>query len=268
MRLPPDKWKLMLLCAVVLSLQSAAQVLPDTTLHLSRGLSMRFVQVPSGSFLQGSMQGDPDERPLQKVVISKPFYIACYEVTQADWMAIMDSNLATFQLMPYALHRAMESVSWQDCMQYIDKLNALGMGFFRLPTEAEWEYACRAGSTTAYYWGDSMEVNGTSEYTWANSKSGTAPQPPGGKRPNAWGLYDMSGNVWEWCSDWYAPYTAAIQYDPKGPASGTEKVFRGGSWYDFYQAHRSANRHRHQPDGRYAAIGFRLVWQPYSPEKK
>lgn len=258
-----------MLCAMAAWLKPAARPLPDTLLRLNPQLQLRFVLIPAGSYVQGSAagKGDPDEQPDRTVAITKPFYLACCEITQADWTALMDTNLATFQLMPDAPRRAMETVSWHDCMAYIKKLNALGQGSFRLPTEAEWEYACRAGTTTTYYWGDSMEVNGTSNYTWANSKSGTAPQPVGGKQPNAWGLYDMNGNVWEWCSDWYGPYTSAAKRDPQGSATGTEKVFRGGSWYDFYQAHRSANRHRHVPYGRYPAVGFRLVWQPTSLQK-
>lgn len=240
----------------------------DTLLRVKPGLEMSFVMVPAGSFRMGSAPAEPnrdtDEGPVHKVTISKPFYLAKYEVTQAAWMAVMDSNLATFQLLPQAAKRAMESVSWNDCQVFIDRLNNLGKGRFRLPTEAEWEYACRAGSSTPYFWGDTMQSNGTSDYTWANSKSGTAPQPVGGKQPNAWGLYDMSGNVWEWCQDWYGPYPGKPQRDPKGPEKGTQKVFRGGSWYDFYLSHRSANRHRHEPQGRYPAIGFRLVWEPLS----
>ena len=244
--------------------------LKDTAITLPSGVVISFTHIPAGIFRMGSPQTEPgrdaDEGPQHEVVISRPFYLGTYEVTQEEWMAVMDSNLATFQLLPDAPSRAMESISWNDCQAFISRLNKLGKGYFRLPTEAEWEYACRAGSATVYHWGDTMMANGTSDYTWANSKSGTAPQPVGRKLPNAMGLYDMSGNVWEWCSDWYGPYPGQVQRDPRGPESGNAKVFRGGSWYDFYLTHRSANRHRHEPQGRYAAVGLRLVWEPWKNE--
>jgi formylglycine-generating enzyme required for sulfatase activity len=257
------------LCQVLSGTANAAHM-KDTAITLDADVVMRFSHIPAGTFRMGSPEREPgrdkDESPQHEVLISGSFFLGSFEVTQREWMAVMDSNLATFQLLPDAPSRAMESISWNDCQAFISRLNKLGKGYFRLPTEAEWEYACRAGSSTAYHWGDTMMANGTSDYTWANSKSGTAPQPVGLKLPNAWGLYDMSGNVWEWCSDWYGPYSANIQRDPKGPETGNAKVFRGGSWYDFYQTHRSGNRHRHEPQGRYPAIGFRLVWEPRETE--
>ena len=213
----------------------------------------------------GSPDSEPnrggDEGPVHVVNISKGFYIGQFEVTQMQWTQVMKDNPAVFKSFPESSAHPVESVTWNECQIFISKLNKLGIGKFRLPTEAEWEYACRAGTTTAYYWGEKMKENGSSEYAWANSRSFARTHTVGQKLPNAWGLYDMSGNVWEWCSDWFGRYDDQARIDPKGPENGTMKVFRGGSWYDFFESHRSANRHKHAPDERYTAIGMRLVME-------
>ncbi len=204
---------------------------------------------------------EPDEAPVHDVVITKGLYLGIYEVTQAQWTAVMKNNPAIFQIFDDSPSHPIEYITWNQAQIFISQLNKKGLGNFRLPTEAEWEYACRAGTTTAYSWGDKMATNGKSEYTWANSRSFARTHPVGTKQPNPWGLYDMNGNVWEWCQDWYAAYDSEPHTDPKGPTEGEMKVFRGGSWFDFYEAHRSANRHKHAPDEAYAAVGFRLVWE-------
>jgi formylglycine-generating enzyme required for sulfatase activity len=193
------------------------------------------------------------------VTLAQGFYLGTYEVTQAQWAFVMGENPSVFQNLETSLRHPIEFVSWNECQNFISRLNSMGRGTFRLPTEAEWEYACRAGTQSPYYWGEQMAESGRSDYTWANSRSFAQTHPVGRKKPNPWGLYDMSGNVWEWCQDWYGPYLNREQMDPKGPDAGTLKVFRGGSWYDFHESHRSANRHKHAPNERYAAIGLRLV---------
>ncbi|MEM6844029.1 MAG: SUMF1/EgtB/PvdO family nonheme iron enzyme [Bacteroidota bacterium] len=237
----------------------------DTLVLINADIPIYFKSIPAGTFRMGSSPADPmhepDEAPMHEITFVNAFYLGIYEVTQAQWEAVMDHNPAVFRVFNDSPSHPVEYVTWEQTQVFIDLLNKKGLGNFRLPTEAEWEYACRAGTTSAYYWGEKMALNGKSEYTWANSRSFARTHPVGIKKPNAWGLYDMSGNVWEWCQDWYAPYESIPQTDPKGPGEGELKVFRGGSWFDFHEAHRSANRHKHASDEPYAAIGLRLVWE-------
>lgn len=255
---------LLILQAVAVAAQSGIPP-HDKAIDLGKQQMLYLKWVRPGTFQMGSESGSPlhekDEAPRHAVTISKGFYIGVFEVTQAQWEIVMGQNPAIFRIFETSPAHPVEYVSWDDTQQFISKLNERGIGKFRLPTEAEWEYACRAGTTTAYHWGEEMAKNGESEYSWANSRSHARTNPVGTKLPNPWGLYDMTGNVWEWCQDWYAPYAPHAQTDPKGPEAGKLKVFRGGSWYDFREAHRSANRHKHAPNERYTAIGFRLVWE-------
>ena len=263
--------KLLLLSIYLLMLNgfsALGQVTPsyDTLIQFSPTLSFHFQYIPPGKFTMGSppdevMRGK-DEGPQHEVALTRGFYLGIYEVTQAQWEQVMGENPAVFQSLEKSPQHPVEYVSWNDCREFISQLNEMGKGSFRLPTEAEWEYACRAGTQTAYYWGEKMAQNGSSDYAWANSRSFAQTHPVGSKQPNAWGLYDMSGSVWEWCQDWFGPYSSEFQTDPPGPEEGEMKVFRGGSWYDFYESHRSANRHKHAPSEHYAAIGLRLVWEP------
>ncbi|MEM8970388.1 MAG: formylglycine-generating enzyme family protein [Bacteroidota bacterium] len=237
----------------------------DTLILIGDEIPIYLKSIPAGSFIMGSSAPDPlhepDEAPAHEVSLTDGFFMGVYEVTQQQWQAAMKDNPAVFQTFDDSPTHPVEYITWNQTQAFVARLNEQGTGTFRLPTEAEWEYACRAGTTTAYYWGDKMAENGSSEYAWANSRSFAQTHPVGAKKPNPWGLYDMSGNVWEWCQDWYAPYKSEPQIDPKGPSKGETKVFRGGSWFDFHEAHRSANRHKHAPDEPYAAIGFRLVWE-------
>ncbi|MBZ2183301.1 MAG: formylglycine-generating enzyme family protein [Bryobacter sp.] len=241
-----------------------------STVLLPGAVPMEFVPIPPGTYRRGSpdteTSRDPDEGPQHEVTISRGFQLGVFEVTQRQWQAVLGENPATFQQTPSApvppgnpLDRPVESVSWDDTQRFLNRLNRLGLGRFRLPTEAEWEYAARGGASTAFPWGNTGGRDRTHEFAWANSRSFATTHPVGQKPPNAWGLHDMHGNVWEWCADWYGPYAASPQTDPVGPPNGKDRVFRGGSWYDFPNALRSANRHRHPPDGRYPAIGLRLV---------
>lgn len=225
--------------------------------------------IEPGAYLRGSPSSepdrDPDEGPLHRVVLTHGFYLATHEVTQAQWRSVMGENPALFQQGKDAPRRPVESVSWLSCADFLRCLNARSPGHFRLPTEAEWEYACRAGTSTRYPWGDAPEPWQTHPHAWANSRSFAMPHAVGGKPSNPFGLHDMNGNVWEWCSDWYAPYSEGEQVDPQGPAGGDAKVFRGGSWFDFPRSLRSANRHKHGTDRGYAAIGLRVAWDPDAP---
>ncbi|MEO0330996.1 MAG: formylglycine-generating enzyme family protein [Bacteroidota bacterium] len=237
----------------------------DTLILIAPDIPIYLTFIPAGTFSRGSNSTtpmhQPDEAPVHEVVLTDDFYLGTYEVTQQQWQAVMNDNPAVFQTFADSPTHPVEYITWNQAQSFITQLNKRGIGTFRLPTEAEWEYACRAGTTTAYYWGDKMAENGSSEYVWANSRSFAQTHPVGTKKPSPWGLYDMSGNVWEWCQDWYAPYEDRSQIDPKGATRGEMKVFRGGSWFDFHEAHRSANRHKHAPDKPYAAIGFRLAWE-------
>ena len=161
------------------------------------------------------------------MTITKPFYLGKYEVTQEQWEAVMGSNPSNFK----GPKNPVEQVSWDDCQEFLDKLNAKAGGQggkFVLPTEAQWEYACRAGSTGKFCFGDDEKQLG--EYAWYDENSDSKTHPVGEKKPNAWGLYDMHGNVWEWCQDWYGAYGAEAVDDPSGPTTGSGRVFRGGGW--------------------------------------
>jgi formylglycine-generating enzyme len=205
---------------------------------------IEFVPIPRGEFTMGSQPGEvnrQDDEVPHRVVIAKPFYMAATEVTQAQWMKVMGANPSNFP-NPNA---PVERITWHDVQLFLQKLNARGNGRFRLPTEEEWEYACRAGTTTAYAFGNELKKS-QANYDGPSTvavKSFT---------PNAWGLYDMHGNVWEWCATEYCPYPAA--------ACGSKfKVIRGGSWHFGADSARSALRYTHEPHLRGFSIGFRLV---------
>jgi formylglycine-generating enzyme required for sulfatase activity len=214
----------------MIDLHSKVEALPIPkilVIDLGGGVKMDFVLIPAGEFVMGSPSGEGSdkEHPQHQVRISRPFYLGKYEVTQEQWHAVMGSNPSQLK----DPRNPVENVSWNDCQEFLKKLNSSVKGrYFRLPTEAEWEYACRAGSTTAYYFGDSASELGN--YAWYLENAEHKPHPVGQKKPNAWGLYDMHGNVCEWCSDWYGPYESGKQTDPVGLSSGYFRVLRGGSW--------------------------------------
>lgn len=205
-----------------------------------------------------------DELPQHKVCIDE-FWMSIHEVTQGEWQKIMGFNPAVFQEGP---DYPVEMVSWDDTQQFISKLNALDNNFlFRLPSEAEWEYAARAGTTTIYHTGDSIkgtEANFNGSFPFGlnlRDEYRKSTMPVGSFPANAFGLYDMHGNVWEWCNDWYKAdyYQQGATMNPSGPDSAQMKVLRGGSWFR-YSAHiRSATRYENKPSGQYADTGFRLV---------
>jgi formylglycine-generating enzyme required for sulfatase activity/tetratricopeptide (TPR) repeat protein len=214
-----------------------------------RKVSFDFCLVPAGRF----SMGDSSNGPIHQVTISSEFYLGKYPVTQDQWEVVMGSNPSKF----IGPDLPVEQVSWEDCQEFISRLNAMAKGTYRLPTEAEWEYACRAGSAGKYCFGDN-EAH-LEEYAWFRTNSGSQTQPVGKKKPNAWGLHDMHGNVWEWCLDWYGDYPAAAVTDPTGAATGSDRVPRGGGWYDEACHVTSAGRGGGAPDGGFTHLGFRLV---------
>ncbi len=206
---------------------------------------VEFVLIPAGSFT----------RETYPVTLSKPFYLGKYQVTQAQWKVVMGNNPSNFtgDTLP------VEKVSWEDCQKFIQKLNAKERtNKYRLPTEAEWEYACRAGTGAKFSFGD--DESKLSQYGWYEANSGSNTHTVGQKKPNSWSLYDMHGNVWEWCSDWYGAYPKNVVTDPAGPGSGSARVSRGGGWGNSAERCTAAIRRRALPGYRYyVALGFRLA---------
>ena len=229
--------------------------LPDLSIIAT---PLKMVYIPAGLFTMGSPDTEKDRRtsegPQHRVTITPPFYMGMYEVTQAQWQSVMGSNPSQFK----GGNLPVESISWNDCQKFIKKLNSLGQGVFRLPTEAEWEYACRAGTVTRFYWGDDNDYSQIGQYAWYSGNSDNQTHEVGKKLPNAWGLFDMSGNVWEWCQDWYSGYTSDRQTNPQGPSTGSYRVFRGSCWYNYTVSCRSANRDNDVPNS-WVSIGFRVV---------
>ena len=226
---------------------------------------MHFVFIPAGEFLMGSPDNEKDRDASRegtgtqhKVRLTKPFYLGKYEVTQAEWKAVMASNPSKFP----DDRNPVEQVSWEDCQAFLKKLqseirNPKSEFSFALPTEAQWEYACRAGAQTRFCFGDDLDYKELPDYAWFNANSGSKTHPVGEKKPDAWGLYDTSGNVWEWCEDWYGAYPASEVKDPSGPTSGGHRVLRGGSWcYDGHYC-RSASRIIRAPHCDYSLVGCR-----------
>ena len=238
------------------------------SVDLHGGTMMEFVWIPPGSFLMGSPVSDPergkDEDPAHEVVISRGFYLGKYEITQSQWVAIMGTAPWTGKkhVERHPGHPACY-ISWTAVQEFLHRVNdAAGEELYRLPTEAEWEYACRAGTSGRRFFGE--DENLLPDYAWFienGPKAGLGyAQPVGEKLPNPWGLHDIYGNVWEWVQDRYSPYNpVASQVDPAGPPSGTARVMRGGGFVNKSRNVRSAKRFSHDPSLRFSAIGARLV---------
>lgn len=234
--------------------KSPAAKPPVVIVNLTNGVNIELVNLSGGEFTIG-VGLYPDEMPKHRVIIF-PFAIGKYEVTQAQWKAVMDGSnpsLSKGDNLP------VENVSWDDIQYFLTKLDHR----FRLPTEAEWEYAGSAGSNKQYSFGnDPMKLR---DYAWFNYNSDGRVHPVGQKRPNQFGLYDMPGNVWEWCSDWYSSdyyrecyQQGTVEY-PQGPKAGSNRVIRGGSWDSYAVSCRSTNRLSNAPYDRGGKVGFRLV---------
>jgi len=241
---------------------------PEATksIQLPNGEEMAFVYIPSGNFLMGSapdeLERHGDEGPVRRVHLTKGFYMGTYEVTQAQWESVMGENPSVFKNFTDASQHPVDMISWNRAQEFVEKINGLGVGTFRLPTEAEWEYACRAGTETRYYWGTDSTDWKVYDYAWAFSQAEGRSHAVGLKKPNAWALYDMSGNVWEWCSDWRSSaYNPADTLNPTGAETGEKKVYRGGSWFNKPSTLRTANRNGHEPDKVDPNAGLRLVME-------
>jgi formylglycine-generating enzyme required for sulfatase activity len=241
------------------------------TLPTSLPLPLAMTPIAAGTFRMGDASIAP---PAHWVTISQNYYMGTYLLTQAQWQAVIEA-LGSGNAIPsyFSGHSSnpVEQVSYNDITPFLAWLNTNSTSIcpncpadyvFRLPTEAEWEYACRAGTTTAYYWGDDASGTLIGNYAWYDSNSGDKTQPVGLKAPNAWGLCDMAGNVFEWCQDWYGSYDSGSDKDPVGPASGSYRVLRGGCWGYGSDLCRSAFRLNFDPDSRSFDFGFRVVLAP------
>ena len=224
-----------------------------------KGVEFKMVKVAGGTFQMGatSEQGEDAyawEKPVHSVTLSD-YYIGQTEVTQELWEAVMGSNPSYFT---GDNRRPVEMVSWNDCQEFIKKLNRLTGKNFRLPTEAEWEYAARGGNKSRGY-----KYSGSDNpdlVAWYDDNSGDKTHPVAQKQSNELGLYDMSGNVWEWCQDWYGDYSSNSQTNPTGASKGSYRVLRGGSWYYNARYVRVSNRNRSTPDYRLSRHGLRLAF--------
>ena len=237
---------------------------------------LEMIWVEPGTFTMGSPtteSGRGTDETQHEVTLTRGFYLSKFEVTQAQYQAVMEGNPDGLSATPSQFagaNRPVESVSWSDLQIFIQRLNAseqaagrLAEGeSFGLPTEAEWEYACRAGTTTTYSWGDSFTTS-NANYTGANINSTSN---VGSFQANAWGFFDMHGNVWEYCADWYGNYTNGSVEDPTGPTTGANRVKRGGSYVKSSSFMRSAQRSSEGVNKRLAGIGFRLAFYPASPQ--
>jgi uncharacterized protein (TIGR02996 family) len=244
--------------------------------EIANSLGMRLALIPAGAFLMGSApgeRGDADERPQHEVEITRPFFLGVFQVTQQEYEAVMDANPSEFRGgRRGAPHHPVESVTWHDAVAFCNKLSARreekkAGRLYRLPTEAEWEYACRTCTTTAYWWGDtatSTRANFDGNYPW-----GTAPKhryvqqtvKVGSYPPNAWGLYDMHGNLREWCADLYDEewYRSSPRQDPCNLERGDRRILRGGSWFAMARNCRAADRDSWMPDRHSNKYGFRVA---------
>jgi len=232
----------------------------------TNSIGMNFVLIPAGSFMMGSPPDEPgrgDDERQHRVTLTKAFYMGVTEVTQRQWQQIMGKNPSHFQ--DCGADCPVESVSWNDCQQFVQRLNQLEGGHrYRLPTEAEWEYACRAGNITAFANGSITETGCSYDANldvmgWYHGNSGKQPHPVAQRKSNAFGLYDMHGNIWEWCQDWYGIYPSGHVSDPTGPLSGSYRVLRGGGWHEDVEGCRSAIRLGCSPGSRSGTLGFRLA---------
>ena len=227
------------------------------TIPVKNGISIDMVRVEVGTFTMGATaeMKDPynDEKPTHRVTLTNDYYIGKYEVTQALWQTVMGKNPSKFK----GDNLPVERVGWDDCQEFISKLNDITGKTFRLPTEAEWEYAARGGNKSRGY--QYSGSNNLLDVAWFRDNSGSKTHGVGTKQANELGIYDMSGNVWEWCQDWYGTYSSSSRVNPTGANSGSDRVFRGGSWFNYAWSCRSSCRRRNAPYDDDSFLGLRLV---------
>ena len=228
----------------------------------TNSIGIEFILIPAGAFMMGSPDTDTEanewEKPAHRVTISQPFYLGKYPVTQAQWEAVMDHNPSRFK----APNHPVDSVSWDDAQAFLHKLSEQEGGVdYCLPTEAQWEYACRAGTRTSRYHPDINAI------AWYQANSASQTHPVGEKLPNTWGLYDMLGNVREWCHDGKRAYSRARVTDPMGSTeAGIERDFRGGAWGDHAHDVRAAARFWYDHVFHVDTLGFRCLSAGPSPD--
>jgi formylglycine-generating enzyme required for sulfatase activity len=250
---------LVLGCLILSRAAETAAPLPANQPVVIADLKLRLMPIPAGTFTMGSPSselGHRSDEPPHRVTLTQPFWIGATGVTQAQYEAVMAANPSRFK----GPDLPVDSVTWDESVEFCRKLTEreraagrLPAGFaYALPTEAQREYACRAGTGGAY----AGEIN---EISWYSGNSDEKPHPVAQKQPNAWGLYDMQGNLWEWCSDWYGNYPRSDVTDPTGPAKGDSRVYRGGAWFHSADLCRSAYRYKTDPGFRGSLLGFRIA---------
>jgi formylglycine-generating enzyme required for sulfatase activity len=260
-------------------IQLSSQTYAQSPKTITNSIGMKLVLIPKGTFMMGSPaseQGRDDDETQHEVTISEDYYLGVFEVTRGQYEKVMGTNPSYFQKRVIGKSDSsmypVEQVSWEDAVEFCKKLSELpeekkAGRVYRLPTEAEWEYACRAGSKAAYSFGANYAWFGANsktlgDYAWFRENSGGQTHPVGEKKANAWGLYDMHGNVWEWCSDWYGEYPKGSVSDPSGPSEGLSRVLRGGFLHDVAAGCRSAVRFRYGPTYWGYYYGFRVALSP------
>ncbi len=262
----------------VTSAPTLLQVDGTPSTHTVASIGMEMIFCPPGTFTMGSPTsetGRGTDETQHQVTLTHGFYLGKYEVTQAQYQTVMNGNPAALNADPSQFkgsNRPVDQVSWEDAQVFLSQLNAIEQTAGRLPagwkyvlpTEAEWEYACRAGTTTAYSWGNDINSS-LANYNYGNDANQTV--NVGQYAANPWGFYDLHGNVWEWVSDWKANYLTGAQTDPEGPASGSVRVKRGGSWIYGGTYLRSARRGSNPPSYRLSSLGFRVGFQPVQPDR-
>jgi formylglycine-generating enzyme required for sulfatase activity len=258
---------------------------PPPPQEITNSIGMKLRLIPAGKFLMGSPDSDKDawesEKPQHEVAITRPFYLGVYTVTQEEYQGLMDKNPSYFSAKGSGQHAVegmdtrrfpVEQVSWENAVAFCDKLSSVpeekkADRVYRLPSEAEWEYACRACTNTAFWWGDkasSFQANFDGNHPYGGAEKGPylkRPCPVGSYKANPWGLYDMHGNVWQWCADWYNDkyYGQGDNSDPKGPKNGRTRVCRGGCWKSPGITCRAAFRGDDTPRAYFHCIGFRVA---------
>jgi uncharacterized protein (TIGR02996 family) len=244
--------------------QRVKPCVPQRTIVLAEGVEMTFSFIPPGSFLMGSPESEErrsEDETLHQATLTEGFWLGISPVTQAPWLQATGHKPSRFKGDDLPVER----VSWDDCQEFCTRLGEKTGSHFRLPTESQWEYSCRAGTTTPFFFGDRIcpgQANYDGEYTYGKGQKGVSrkqPTPVGSFTPNAWGLFDLHGNVYEWCADWYGAYPAREVKDYKGPERGDDRVLRGGSWYGSPKMCRSAYRNWDVPSCRTVNFGCRVV---------